>query len=92
MTPARRQALLDQIKRVNVRMAKLNEGVELLQDKRFNAVEKLAKLYWKLAPAKPTHCMAGMDGECNGKGCPQNKDGEPEKSGRFCPLPGHKED
>lgn len=33
------------------------------------------------------HCAAGTDGECNAAGCPQTRDGEPEKSGRFCPLP-----
>ena len=33
-------------------------------------------------------CAAGKDGECNWADCPQLRDGEPEKSGRFCPLPG----
>lgn len=32
------------------------------------------------------HCHAGSDGECNWSKCPQIKDGEPEKSGRHCPL------
>jgi len=32
-------------------------------------------------------CHAGMDGECYWIGCPQLRDGEPEKSGRSCPLP-----
>jgi hypothetical protein len=31
-------------------------------------------------------CYAGKDGECNWPQCPQNRDGEPEKSGRHCPL------
>lgn len=38
-------------------------------------------------PSVITTCMAGMDGECNHSLCPQEKDGEPENSGRFCPLP-----
>lgn len=32
-------------------------------------------------------CYAGRDGECNHELCPQLRDGEPEKTGRFCPLP-----
>lgn len=32
-------------------------------------------------------CGAGMDGECYELGCPQRADGEPAKTGRFCPLP-----
>lgn len=35
-------------------------------------------------------CKADADGECNHKGCPQVRDGEPEKSGRSCPLPWHR--
>jgi hypothetical protein len=38
--------------------------------------------YYKLQ----NRCHAGRDGECNWKGCPQLRDGEPEKSGRHCPL------
>lgn len=33
-------------------------------------------------------CHAGKDGECTWSKCPQDRDGEPEKTGRFCPLPG----
>lgn len=32
------------------------------------------------------HCAASRDGECNHEECPQNRDGEPEKSGRHCPI------
>jgi hypothetical protein len=32
------------------------------------------------------YCHADRDGECHWKKCPQLKDGEPEKSGRHCPL------
>ncbi len=31
-------------------------------------------------------CHAGRDGECNWKQCPQNRDGEPGRTGRHCPL------
>ncbi len=34
-----------------------------------------------------THCQAQLDGDCDHKLCPQLRDGEPTKSGRFCPLP-----
>ena len=36
----------------------------------------------KLPPA----CHAGRDGECNWSACPQERDGEPAKSGRHCPI------
>jgi hypothetical protein len=32
------------------------------------------------------YCHAGKDGECNWKRCPQAREGEPEKTGRHCPL------
>lgn len=39
-------------------------------------------------PAEPVvHCKAGRDHECNWRDCPQLRDGEPEKTGRSCPLP-----
>lgn len=31
-------------------------------------------------------CLAGTDGECNWERCPQHRDGEPEATGRHCPL------
>ena len=31
------------------------------------------------------HCMADNDGDCSWIGCPQTCDGEPKKSGRWCP-------
>lgn len=37
-------------------------------------------------------CRAGKDGECNWCNCPQERDGEPARSGRFCPLPGWGDD
>jgi hypothetical protein len=41
----------------------------------------------RLALLPLAKCQAGCDGECCDKRCPQIRDGEPEKSGRFCPLP-----
>lgn len=32
------------------------------------------------------YCHAGKDGECNWDLCPQERDGEPKCSGRFCPF------
>lgn len=39
-------------------------------------------------PTRPLSdgCHAGKDGECNWHACPQERDGEPKKSGRHCPL------
>ena len=31
-------------------------------------------------------CHSSRDGECNDARCPQLRDGEPQKSGRHCPL------
>lgn len=31
-------------------------------------------------------CHADRDGDCTWEDCPQNRDGEPMKSGRHCPL------
>jgi hypothetical protein len=33
-----------------------------------------------------SNCMAGEDGDCFHTSCPQMADGEPERSGRHCPL------
>lgn len=35
---------------------------------------------------RTTACRAGSDGECYWRYCPQLRDGEPEKTGRDCPL------
>lgn len=38
-------------------------------------------------------CRSGEDGDCEWEGCPQLRDGEPEKTGRSCPLyPWHHSD
>lgn len=36
---------------------------------------------------EPDRCHAQRDGDCIWTDCPQNRDGEPAKSGRGCPLP-----
>ena len=33
-----------------------------------------------------TRCEADCDGDCTHPMCPQNRDNEPHKSGRSCPL------
>ncbi|QEG28302.1 hypothetical protein GobsT_30790 [Gemmata obscuriglobus] len=35
------------------------------------------------------YCHSGRDGDCNDGECPQLRDGEPEKTGRHCPLDMH---
>lgn len=49
---------------------------------------RVFRLHYGLA----TGCCAGTDGECLWKDCPQLRDGEPEKSGRHCPLDVHEDD
>lgn len=39
-----------------------------------------------------TSCAAGRDGECNDPRCPQLRDGEPQASGRHCPIDHDEED
>lgn len=34
----------------------------------------------------PTHCQSQMDGDCDWKDCPQERDSEPDRTGRDCPL------
>jgi hypothetical protein len=41
----------------------------------------------KIVRSPLKRCQAGLDGECYDRRCPQLRDGEPNKSGRFCPLP-----
>jgi hypothetical protein len=40
--------------------------------------------FWKAY--QPNRCHGHEDGDCFWSGCPQLRDGEPEKSGRHCPL------
>lgn len=39
-----------------------------------------------------TYCQSGKDGDCNWAHCPQNRDNEPTKTGRHCPLDLHVEE
>ncbi len=41
---------------------------------------------------QPNDCHGREDGECHWKRCPQLRDGEPERSGRHCPLDNRGED
>lgn len=49
---------------------------------------------WQKAPRQSAaprkerlkRCAASRDGDCSHDQCPQNRDGEPAKSGRHCPL------
>ena len=46
--------------------------------------EEAAK--WRAEFGKDAKCHSAMDGECFWRRCPQNRDGEPKKTGRHCPL------
>jgi len=55
-------------------------------------VEELPKkIPWYKDPNRKG-CQAGTDGDCFWDYCPQLRDGEPEKSGRHCPLDTRSED
>lgn len=47
---------------------------------------------WEHKLQKLIRCAAGQHGECCHEQCPQNRDGEPMRSGRHCPLDIQKED
>ncbi len=38
------------------------------------------------------YCHAHKDGDCTDSECPQNRDGEPGKTGRHCPIDIHEEE
>lgn len=44
------------------------------------------RLHVSLSSHRMTRCQSDDDGACDWEGCPQNRDGEPHKSGRHCPL------
>lgn len=50
---------------------------------------KLEEHHKRIRESKPIRrCQASRgDGECNDGRCPQRREGEPERSGRSCPLP-----
>ena len=39
-----------------------------------------------------SYCQSMRDGDCIWEHCPQNRDGEPAKTGRHCPLDMHAEE
>jgi len=50
-------------------------------------VKKLRRMtYDERKLLKLETCHAGKDGDCNWKDCPQNREGEPERTGRHCPY------
>ena len=48
--------------------------------------KEIARLKEELKILKRLRCRGARDGECIWEHCPQLRDGEPEKSGRHCPL------
>jgi hypothetical protein len=38
------------------------------------------------------YCQSMRDGDCRWEHCPQERDGEPARSGRHCPLDLHEEE
>lgn len=44
------------------------------------------RLVSKSQMSPPKSCAAGKDGDCNHRGCPQTRDGEPHATGRHCPV------
>ena len=52
----------------------LNAGLRAWQAMRRDPLEQL------------TGCAAGRDGDCYSDRCPQLRDGEPDATGRYCPL------
>lgn len=50
------------------------------------------RLHVSLSSHRMTRCQSDDDGACDWEGCPQNRDGEPHKSGRHCPLDKDPED
>lgn len=47
---------------------------------------EITRLKEELKILKRLRCRGARDGECIWEHCPQLRDGEPEKSGRHCPL------
>jgi hypothetical protein len=61
--------------------------ISVLRDsiRKFYSAPKAFGILKNLEPL--TMCQAATDGDCIHPNCPQNRDGEPMKSGRHCPLP-----
>jgi len=67
------------------RAVKMSGGRGELSDFGRAAILKEATAVLSISGAYP-HCHAGRDGECCWPYCPQLRDGEPEATGRHCPL------
>lgn len=48
--------------------------------------QQAAPLRYDPQGRRMTRCQADDDGYCEWEHCPQLRDGEPEKTGRHCPL------
>jgi len=46
----------------------------------------LPRVRLDLAGRRMTHCQSNDDGDCSWTDCPQRRDGEPQATGRHCPL------
>lgn len=57
-------------------------AADLLRDEEFCRVAEMRDL----SAASSPRCHGGRDGECAWSQCPQTRDGEPERTGRHCPL------
>ncbi len=70
------------------RMSVLQEWADSIQEAATKAIADSAEKFGLPLDcfAKLDACHAGKDGECIMIQCPQTLDGEPEKSGRHCPL------
>ena len=52
-----------------------------------DSLERLEKEGYAVVPDEfAAYCRAAQDGDCIWDGCPQERDGEPRKTGRHCPL------
>lgn len=71
------------------RVARLTRAITQLEALREVEEGKLEEHHKRIRESKPiTRCQASRgDGECNDGRCPQRREGEPERSGRPCPLP-----
>jgi len=52
----------------------------------FGVGAPITRLSARLREEDARTCHADRDGDCTWEGCPQLRDGEPEKTGRHCPL------
>lgn len=60
--------------------------LDFLKEREKETAEEVEKALNEIVEEEKKYCQAGMDGDCFWKKCPQIRDGEPETSGRHCPL------